>query len=139
MIPAALALSGCSITHLFIATLGFSRANIDNLCALMDAGRVGTLHLVGSHYFKATSAPTYQHAVDMLGKRSKARFTSLRNHEKLLAMEFSDGRRLTIESSANLRSSENIEGMTLFGDPAVHAFHVGWIGDLFTAADLGAS
>jgi hypothetical protein len=134
LVPAALALADCSIDELLIGTLGFSRANIDGLCALLDSGRVKTLHLLASHYFKGTSGPTYQHAADLLASRPKARFVSLRTHAKLLLMKFSDGRRLTVESSANLRSCQNIEQMTLIGDPAVFEFHREWMLDLFTAA-----
>jgi len=135
IIPAALTLAGCRIERLHIATLGFSRRNIEALAELLDAGTVGAAWLLASHYFKGTSPTAYAYAVDVLGKRSAARFVSLRNHCKLLALRFTDGRTLTVESSANLRSCKNLEQMTLTGCPEVYAFHVRWMDELFTAAE----
>lgn len=42
-------------------------------------------------------------------------------------MRLTDGRTITIESSANLRSCKNMEQMTLYGDPGLYSFHTGWI------------
>ena len=131
MVPAALSLARCGIAELRIATLGFSQRNISDLCGLLDAGKVAKTWLLCSHYFKGTSGPAYQFASDELGKRKSARFLSLRTHAKLLLMRFTDGRTISVESSANLRSCKNIEQMTLIGCPAVYDFHVGWMDELF--------
>jgi len=139
VVLACLTRSASPIDTLVIATLGFSKKNVDGLCDLLDRGQVGRLDLLLSHYFKGTSRATYDYAAQAFGTRPQARFLSLRNHAKILAMKFRDGRTVTVESSANLRSCENIEQMNLSGDPAVHRFHVGWIGELFTAAGLGES
>jgi hypothetical protein len=135
VIPAALKLAHVPIRNLTIATLGFSRDNIDGLCDLIDTARVGALWLLASHYFAGTSAPIYQHAAEQLARRPAARFYSCRTHAKVLAMQFADARTLTVESSANLRSCKNIESMTLIGDPAVYNFHRGWILELFQTAE----
>ena len=134
-IPAALVLaSPATVAGLHIATLGFSRANILDLAAMLDAGQIGKASLLCSHYFRGTSREIYDLAAGELGRRPQARFLSLRTHAKLLAMMLTDGRTLTIESSANLRSCKNIETATAIGDPAVYAFHVAWIDSLFAAA-----
>jgi hypothetical protein len=49
---------------------------------------------------------------------------------KLIAARLTDGRTVTIESSANLRSCKNIEFMTVYGHPDVYAFHTGWMDTL---------
>ena len=46
-------------------------------------------------------------------------------------LTLADGRRLTFESSANLRSCMNIEQVSAFGDPGLHDFHRTWIDELF--------
>lgn len=121
------------IRFLRIATLGFSKANADSMGAMIDAGQVERLRLLCSHYFKGTSTPIYSHAVEVLGARAPAaEFLSVRTHAKLVLVELAGGRTLTLESSANLRSCKNLEQLTVFGSPEVHAFHAGWIDELFT-------
>jgi len=68
-----------------------------------------------SHYFKSTSETIYNTARDAFTSRPQAHFCSLRNHAKLLAIQLDDGRSVTVESSANLRSNKNIESMSFFG------------------------
>ena len=133
MVPAVLELAAQPIAELRIATLGFSRKNVEALCRLIDEGQIRRAWLLCSHYFKGTSAQVYEFAADELGKRPTAAFCSLRTHAKVLTIRLTDGRTLTVESSANLRSCKNIEQMTVIGDPAVHAFHAGWIDELFAA------
>ena len=131
-VPAIIEMAG-PVNELWIATLGFSRQNIDELCSLIDAGQIARTWLLGSHYFKSTSAPIYDHAVKELDRRPSASFVSLRSHAKLLLLKMADGRTFTIESSANLRSCKNIEAATILGSPEVFAFHRRWILDLFAA------
>lgn len=134
IVPAVLKLSGTRIDELIIATLGFSKRNISGLCELLDAGQIGRVYLLASHYFKGTSNEIYTHAQKLFSERpGKAHFASVRTHAKLLLFRLSDMRTITVESSANLRSCKNIEQMTLIGDPGLHAFHRGWILELFTA------
>jgi len=127
LIPAALELSApATIEELTVATLGFSKNNIIAIGELLDAGKIGRLTLLCSHYFAGTSPEIHTLATEELAKRGQS-FLSIRNHAKLLCMKFTDGRTITVESSANLRSCKNIEIMTLVGDPGLYDFHVGWI------------
>jgi len=135
IVPAVLKLSGVRIDELIIATLGFSKRNISALCEMLDDGQIGRVYLLASHYFKGTSNEIYSHAEKLFADRpNKAHFVSLRNHAKLLLFRLSDHRTITVESSANLRSCKNVETATLIGDPGLHAFHRGWILDLFNSA-----
>src|ERR1019366_2300180 len=45
-VPAVLSIAGCRIDALTMATLGFSVRNIDKLCQLVDAGQIGSVHLL---------------------------------------------------------------------------------------------
>lgn len=138
-VPAILQLAApARLDALHMATLGFSRSNIDQLAALLDAGQIGRAWLLASHYFKGTSSEIYEQAQKELGRRPTARFLSLRTHAKLMAIALDDGRKLSIESSANLRSCHNIEQITIIGAPALYRFHAGWIDRLFQA-DAGRS
>jgi hypothetical protein len=51
-----------------------------------------------------------------------------------MAFNFADGRRIALESSANLRSCNMAELTTVTADDGLTAFHHQWIGDLFARA-----
>jgi hypothetical protein len=130
--PAALSLAGCKIDMMHVATLGFSRKNVTAMIQLVDSGDIRHVRLLCSHYFKGTSKDIFDQAVNAFKARpGRMEFLSLRTHAKLLLLAFEDGRKMTVESSANLRSCKNCENATLIGDPAVYAFHRGWIDELF--------
>lgn len=125
--PAVLELAAPErIDALHIATLGFSRQNIEALMQLFDGGQIRRIVLLCSHYFSATSPEIYQYGAAAFADRKQV-FWSMRTHAKLLAMQLTDGRTVTVESSANLRSCKNIEQMTIIGDPAVYEFHRRWV------------
>lgn len=125
-----LAGEGVTIRRLHIATLGFSRRNVSQLADLLDAGKVGSVALLCSHYFKGTSGGIYEYAAEVLTARQQ-RFLSVRTHAKVLAIELSDARCLTFESSANLRSCKNLEQVVATGIPDLYRFHVRWIDSLW--------
>jgi hypothetical protein len=131
LVPAVAKLAGCDVAELTIATLGFSRRNIDALCGMVDAGDIRRASLLCSHYFSKTSTEIYDHGQEQLSRRPQCRFLSVRTHAKLLLIELADGRTVTVESSANLRSCQNVEQVTVIGDPGLYAFHLEWIDELF--------
>lgn len=130
-VPAILVRTGLPIDRLHIATLGFSRRNIEAMAAALDARQIRSLRLLVSHYFKGTSPHSYAFAVEELSRRPGAEFLSLRTHCKLLLIRMADGTTYTLESSANLRSCKNIEQLSVIGGPALYEFHAGWIDELF--------
>ena len=132
--PAVLALAApATVSDLYICTLGFSKANISSISELLDAGKIGRLSLIASHYFKGTSPDTYTFGAEALDKRGQ-KFISIRSHAKLLAMQLSDGRTAVFEASANLRSCKNIEQVVAVGDPGLFEFHRQWMEILFARA-----
>jgi hypothetical protein len=118
------------IEQLHLATLGFSRKNIAQLADLLDAGKVGSVSLLCSHYFKGTSTPIYDFAAEQLSARGQ-RFLSIRTHAKVVLVKLSDGRLITLESSANLRSCKNIEQVVATGIPGLYRFHAAWMESLW--------
>ena len=136
-VPAACIAASCSIECLHLATLGFSRSNIEKLCRMVDDGQIHRTRLLASHYFKGTSKGIYEFAVEELAKRPSMEFLSLRTHAKVALIAFENGRHLSFESSANLRSCKNIEQVSIFGGRDVYDFHRTWIDDLFSAANHG--
>lgn len=124
------------VETLHVATLGFSKKNIAAMMAMLDADRVGRLWLLCSHYFANTSTDIWGFARAEIDKRAaRAKFLSIRTHAKVVAIRLADGRTLSIEASANLRSCKNIEQITIFGQPSLYDFHRGWMADLFGRAE----
>lgn len=127
IIPAILKLAAPAIMEeLTICTLTFSKANAIDLAAAMDAGLIRKLTIVASHYFAKTSTGIFDPSAAILRERGATVITP-RSHAKLILCRLSDGRFISGEGSANLRSAVTIEQVTLFGDPQVYAFHAGWI------------
>lgn len=133
MVPAIAELAApTKIADLHLATLGFSKANITDLVTMLDAGEIAKVTLLCSHYFKGTSGDIWTYAQEeLLKRRTVARYLSIRTHAKIMALKLADGRTVTIEASANLRSCKNIEQISIFGHPGLYEFHAGWIDGLF--------
>lgn len=111
---------------LLIATLGMSVANADTLASLIARGLVGKLTIVCSHYFREVDKKTTFRQV-------KARLEGVatlivsRSHAKVWCLPTVNGDSYVVEGSANLRSSDNSEQLTVFNDPDLDAFHREWL------------
>jgi hypothetical protein len=139
VVPATLQLAGAGsrIRRLYVATLGFSQRNTEELLALIDAGRIQECRFLCSHYFKGTSESLYTPMHDGLIKRRQT-FLAMRNHAKILLIQLADGkgggRRFSVEGSANLRSCKNVEQFSFTQDRRLFDFHARWMDELFAAA-----
>ena len=134
LVPAVLRLAApATIEYLGVATLGFNRQNAAELVELLDAGQVGRVDFICSCYFRSTSGDEFAFLHSQLTAR-KQRVVAIRSHAKILLFELSDGRRLVIESSANLRSCSNLEQFALTHDAELLAFHKSWIRTLIDKA-----
>ena len=126
IIPATLHLAApATIRYLAVVTLSFSQPNLIDLLALLDSGQIGAVDFLYSVYFKSNNKEQCQHLADALTARGQRVFAGL-IHAKLLLIELTDGRRYTVESSANLRSCASIEQISMFSDPALFDFHRTW-------------
>jgi hypothetical protein len=127
LVPAALDLIGGPIAELYVTTLGFNHRNNQHLCDLISAGAVKTAFVLCSGYFQAADRDAYNEAetkLHALGSHIKA----VRNHSKIICMAPAKGAdRYVIESSANLRSCNNIEQFALTNDVRLFEFHREWI------------
>ena len=126
-LAAVLQIAATPADDVTISTLSFSKLNILALCKLLDAGTVGRIVLACSHYFAASSKPIWQIATEQLTEKRGQLVITSRTHAKILAIKLADGRAVTVESSANLRSCSNIEQMTVYGCPRLYDFHAAWI------------
>jgi hypothetical protein len=121
LIPRVVELAGEACERLDLATLGFNDATLEVLNQLADAGQVGRIRLLCSHYFRSVDTELWSRAHEALTRRGHAAFIA-RNHAKLQLYTFAGGRLVTLMSSANLRSCKNAEFALLFADADVHRF-----------------
>lgn len=127
LIPAIHHLLKRPIAELYITTLGFNHGNNHNLCEMLDARHVQKCFLLCSAYFRDGNRDVYNEAETRLQKRG-AHIKAVRNHSKIICIAPSDSRaRYVIESSANLRSCNNIEQFALTNDTRLYRFHRTWI------------
>ena len=134
IIPATRRLSDpATIKHLTITTLGLNEDNVSTICNGMDAGKIGSLTLITSHYFRGNERPLFEWMKKEIESRG-GRVRGLRSHSKLILMEMSDGNCYTVEGSANLRSCKSIEQLCMTNDRSLLEFHRNWIEEFIVSS-----
>jgi len=124
--------SPATIAYLGIATLGFSKDNLDALLTEIDGGKIGKVDFLYSVYFKSNERESCERLAHELTARGH-RVVAMLTHAKILLIELSDGRSYVVESSANLRSCSSIEQIAMFHDRALFDFHRRWMNELMEA------
>lgn len=133
LVPAVLRLANpATIAAISIATLGFNKQNATELMELLDRGAIGRVDFICSVYFQKSCPAEFQILAAGLAMRGQ-RICAARSHAKVIAMELSDGRRIVIESSANLRSCRNIEQFCMTQDGDLCSFHRSWMNEVINA------
>lgn len=127
-LPPLLAITG-HCPHLYVSTLALSVKNAETLRALLAAGTIGKLTLIVSHYFRAVDKLSVYHAIEQI-LADIATLKIARCHAKIILLANARGDSLVFEGSANLRSSDTLEQLTIFNDPALHSFHATWMEEL---------
>ncbi len=120
-----------TIRTLRIATLGFSKANLDDLLKLLDSGQIGEITFLYSVYFRSGQREDCERLTHELGRRGH-KVLAMLQHAKVLCVALTDGRQYVVESSANLRSCASLEQIMLVADKGLFEFHSAWIDSLFT-------
>jgi hypothetical protein len=128
--------------HLRISTLALSVKNAETLRELVRTGAASHITLICSHYFRAVDKISVFHAItEILAGFAEIKVS--RCHAKILLLANDRGDALVFEGSANLRSSDTIEQLSVFNDPEIHSFHATWMDEIRTlplrAAEKGTS
>ena len=111
-----------------LATLSVSLKNLEALEAMLRSCPGLRLHIVLSHYFQTTSKEIFIALETMIGEKFADRFTLTcgRSHAKVALIDYGAAC-YVIETSANLRSSGNLEQLAIFRERDLYDFHAGWI------------
>jgi hypothetical protein len=120
--------SGCQ--SLRVATLSFNDRNTLEMADLLRSGRVGTLTLLCSSFFRAHNQAEYAAARrEATCFPGRWRLAAARNHCKVVLADFG-ARRLVLEGSANLRTNGNLEQLLIVQDAGLFSWHAAWIDEL---------
>ncbi|MAT71182.1 MAG: hypothetical protein CMJ58_16850 [Planctomycetaceae bacterium] len=121
------------VRELVIGTLGFNRPNAEALCELLDQKQLKRVLLMVSDYFRSSDRTIFADIRESLESRGQ-RVAVTRSHAKLLLLR-TKNRNVVIETSANLRSSQNWEQFVLSDDRRLLRFHQAWIEQLCQSSD----
>ena len=128
--------SPCSTMR--IATLSLSARNVTEMAALLDAGKVKTLDLLCSDFFKRHDKEVFAELLLEFRNRGQ-RVASARSHCKLATLALEDGRRFTLEGSANLRTNKNQEQFALTQGANLHSFYDAWVSEMVSKHEVRQS
>ena len=110
-----------------VATLSFSKRNVQEMAGWLDGGLVKRLVLLSSDFMKEGNPATYFGAVKELAEGRGQAVAAARCHAKVACLHFADGLKLAFEGSMNLSTNRNVEQMCVVNDPGLHDWHAQWI------------
>ena len=123
-IEAFLRHNNCKAVRMTIGTLSMSKENVDSLYLLMDKGFIDDLRLMVSDYFfgheRRDIVPYIYKKLDI---DNRFQMGVTRIHTKTAHFLTLGGKKIVIHASANLRSSGNVEQMTIEENPELYDFY----------------
>jgi hypothetical protein len=122
ILPAVLTLANSPAVETTLLTLGINARSLQSLCDLDDAGQVGDVLLILSHYFRGADKDEFAKAAAVFQARPRFRLAVGRSHLKVIAVKLADGRHFAASGSGNLRSCNNAEQVDVHCDPSGELF-----------------
>lgn len=113
------------IDGLQISTLSLGQDNIDSFKNLLDGDYLGKLDLIVSDYFWAHNRHNAPYIYKNLDVDDKFQLAVAGTHTKVALMRIGD-KKVIISGSANLRSSNCIEEITIQTNDDLYDFHHEW-------------
>lgn len=112
--------------HLRIATLTFSKKNIQEMARLMDDGVVHRITMLCSDFMDRVNNDIFRTAVEELTDNRGQALATTRVHAKVYLLQYRSSC-YAFEGSANLRTNKHLEQVTVIHDRSVHDWHAAWI------------
>jgi hypothetical protein len=115
-----------------IATLSYNARNLAELMRLVESGKVGTVSLLCSAFFKDHNKELFARTREALA-RTGGKVAAARSHAKVVCFSYPAGDKLVFEGSANLRTNRNREQLAIVRDDALHDWQCRWIDGVISA------
>lgn len=113
--------------RLIISTLSMSQENVDSLANLINGEFVDKLDLIISDYFFSHERNgLIKYMYKTLDKKNKFQLAVAGIHTKTCLIKTEGGKYIVINGSANLRTSGNLEEITIQNDKELFKFHAEW-------------
>lgn len=123
-IEAFLRHNNCKAVRMTIGTLSMSKENVDSLYLLMDKGFIDNLRLMVSDYFYGHERrDTVPYIYKKLDIGDRFQLGVARVHTKSCHFLTLGGKKIVMHASANLRSSGNVEQLTIEENPELYDFY----------------
>jgi len=134
LLPRLIAKHGCP-PRIDITTLSMSEGNVHTLLGILNHAAEPTITLLASVYFWETNQSIARAVETMLVPHPRFRCAVGRQHTKIMLLDYPD-KVWVIEGSANLRSSNCIEQITITAARDVLEFHRSWIAEFHQRAAI---
>lgn len=119
-------LAPATIRTLYLASLSFNRRVGERLLEAIDAGQIAKVVFLSSSMFQGKERAMVDWLAAELAARG-SRLVSARAHLKLLLADTTDGRRIVMEASQNLRTAACWEQAVFFDDADLYRWHADFI------------
>lgn len=121
---------GQKCKRMLIATLGYNQRNLTAMVDWLDTGKVKSLTLLCSLFFRAHKRGLWEDTLKQFRDRGQ-RAAACHSHAKVVSMRMADGTCLSIEGSANMcGNGSGREQFAMFNDEKLSEWHATWIGEL---------
>lgn len=118
---------------IWIATLSLGLPNVPTLKSAALAGM--DIRVLVSHYFQSTEDALYESIMRDLEPAGVKIYVG-RLHAKVILFDY-ESAPVVLTTSANLRSSNNLELASLFAWPDLFLFHQSWMREVIDRAEAG--
>ncbi len=113
-----------TVEEMLVSTLSLNQKNIEAFARLMDKGFIKKLNMILSIYFYGNERfqliPYLRRKLD---KEDRFQLAIAGIHTKITQFRTSEGKKIVIHGSANLRSSGNVEQFTIEENPVLYDFY----------------
>ena len=128
LLEAMIVNQGIPVNDLYICTLSLSENNVDSMVNIMLSGQCKHLHLIVSSYFYSHERNNLiKYIYDELENQEWGFTMSVAGTHMKLALIQTDDLNITMQGSANLRSSRNIEQFSIIENQELFDFNKDYI------------
>lgn len=127
---------------LWFATLGYNERNLAAMLGWLTCGAVAELGLLTSDYFAHHKEPLWRETIKQFRLHTEeidvsAHCAAARSHAKVITLDFKDGRKFSIEGSANLcGNGSGREQFSLACHADLHDWHQAWVREMVSLHEL---
>lgn len=112
------------VKKLYIATLSMSLDNVFSLKNLVDGDYLESMDIIVNNYFyTAERNSTIRTMIEELDHENRFQLAVAGTHVKIYMLETDCGLKITMHGSANMRTSGNVEQMTMETEPGLYDFN----------------